>query len=318
MNRRQDAGLGAGLALPAFAKINRGLRLLGRRADGYHELRTVYQTVTLHDRLRLRLARAGDGIVVRVPGGGAPSGRQNLVYRILGRARRALGLRRGIEVELEKNIPAAHGLGGGSSDAAAALLGLLRLTRTRLTRDELAGLGAAIGADVPFFFVGGRALGVGRGEEVYELDEAPPAWCVLLCPLWPVPTRAAYRWAAARLTPRRRAHKILRRRVPLDDPPTLKLRGAGLWSAGNDFEPVIFSRFPELGRMKAALLRAGASEAGLSGSGSTVYALFTHRVAAERAAARWASRAAAVVVETLSRARYRRALGWEQAVRRPE
>ena len=287
------------LLLPAFAKINLSLELLGRRADGYCEIRTRYQTVSLHDRLRLRLTRRS-GIEVRVPGGGAPAGRANLIYPLLQRARRALGLRRGVEVELEKNIPAERGLGGGSSDAAAALLGLLRLTGTRLSEEELARLGAGAGADVPFFFAGGHALGVGRGDEVHPLDDSEPAWCLLLCPPRRLPTRSAYAWARrGALTRRRRAAIIA------DSPD-------GLWGTGNDFEPVVFSRFPELARMKAALLGAGARQAGLSGSGSTVYALFTHRAAAERASrlAGWARTAGVFLGETLSRARYRSALGW--------
>lgn len=291
------------LALPAFAKINLSLELLGRRPDGYWELRTLYQTVALHDRLRLRLTRSHRRLLVRVPAGGAPPGPANLVHRLLTRARRALGIRQGVEVELEKNIPMERGLGGGSSDAAAALVGLLRLTRTRLSQQEAVRLATATGADVAFFLVGGRALGVGRGEEVYPLDDDQPAHCLLLCPPYPIPTRWAYRWAATQPSAR----------LTFPRPPAIirnsRLSPDGLWDFGNDFEPVIFSRFPELARMKAALLGAGARQAGLSGSGSTLYALFSRRATADRAAARWARAAAVFRVETLSRVRYQRALG---------
>ena len=291
------------LALPAFAKINTSLELLGRRSDGYTEIRTVYQSVALHDRLRLRLTRTGE-IVVHVADGGAPSGRANLVYRALSRGRRFLGLRRGIEVELEKNIPAARGLGGGSSDAAAALLGLLRLTRTRLTSQELERLGGSVGADVSFFFLGGRALGVGRGDEVYPLADRPRQWCVLVCPSRPLATRSAYTWAAAAAPPRRLtlkggAAKITGSRSSPD----------ALWATGNDFEAVVFPRFPELARMKAALLAEGARQAGLSGSGSTVFALFSRRAAAQRAAGRLAEAGRIFLVQTLPGQAYRRALG---------
>ncbi len=286
------------LATPAFAKVNLSLELLGTRPDGYWEIRTVYQTVALHDRLRMRLTRSRGRVELRVPGGGAPTGHGNLVHRILTRALRVLGVRRGVEVELEKNIPAGRGLGGGSSDAAAALLGLLRLTRTRLAAKELFRLGEAAGADVPFFFLGGRALGVGRGDDVYALDDVAPLWCVLLCPPFGIPTRGAYAWAR-RLTPRRRAGKMFSARPS----------GSGLWDGGNDFEPVIFPRFPELARMKAALLAAGAEQAGLSGSGSTVYGLFDQRATAAAAAARWASAAAVFAVAALPRSAYQRALG---------
>ncbi len=285
------------LSLPAFAKVNLSLELLGPRPDGYWEIRTVYQTISLHDRLHLRLRRRS-GVEVRVPGGGAPAGRANIVARILEKARRRLGLRQGVEVDIEKNIPSGRGLGGGSSDAAAALIGLLRLTRETLPEAEILRLTASAGSDVPVFLLGGRALGVGRGEEVCALDDRPVRHCVLLCPPWPIATRAAYGWAR-RLTPRRRAAKILSSRSLQD----------GLWSSGNDFEPVVFPRFPELARMKAALLRAGAEQAGLSGSGSTVYGLFVDRASAEAAAARWAQAAATFVAVTLPRAVYRQALG---------
>jgi 4-diphosphocytidyl-2-C-methyl-D-erythritol kinase len=319
MNQDKRAGLGAGLALPAFAKINRSLELLGPRPDRYWEIRTLYQTVSLHDRLRLRLTRAHGKVVVRVPGGGAPAGRANLLYRLLARARRLLTLRQGVEVELEKNIPAGRGLGGGSSDAAAALVGLLRLAGIRLSRAELSRLGGAVGADVPLFFLGGSALGVGRGDEVYALEDTRPMPCVLLCPPTPISTRRAYAWAAAqrsarRLTPRRRPAIITGRRWW---PARREFVAGGpdqFWAVGNDFESVIFCRFPELARMKAALLRAGAEEAGLSGSGSTVYALFARRADAERAAA-WAGVATVYVVETLPRGRYQRALNLAAVLR---
>ncbi len=311
MSPAGHAAFRAGLALPAFAKINLSLELLGPRSDGYTEIRTVYQTLTLHDRLWMRRTRSARGVVVRVPGGGAPAGRENLVHRALRRALASLGLAGGIEVELEKHIPAARGLGGGSSDAAAALIGLLRLAGARLTRHELMGLGTEVGADVGFFFRGGRALGVGRGDQVHPLPDGATLTCVLLCPPQPVETRLAYRWAArrpgrARLTLREGAGMIKRSRWFPDE----------FWAGPNDFEPVVFSRFPELARMKAALLRAGARHAGLSGSGSTVYALFARRAAAERAAAPWVGGATVFMVETLPRERYQRALGLSRVIRK--
>jgi len=163
-----------------------------------------------------------------------------------------------------------------------------------------------VGADVPFFFLGGRVLGVGRGEEVFPLADTAPTWVVMIAPPLEISTRVAYSWAAermrqrrGRLTPRERAGIIADWRLPPD----------ALWAAGNDFEPILFPRFPELARIKAALLGAGAREAALSGSGSTVYALFSRRAAAEKAAAEWARAAAVFVVETLPRPAYQRACG---------
>jgi 4-diphosphocytidyl-2-C-methyl-D-erythritol kinase len=297
------------LHLPAFAKINLSLECLGRRPDGYWEIRTIYQTLALPDRLRLRWrGRSESALEVRVPGGGAPAGRANLLHRALALARRHLRISRGIEVELDKAIPVGSGLGGGSSNAAAALVGLLRLVGTPLPPEELHRWGAELGADVPFFFVGGTALGVGRGEEIYPLPDQPPAWCVLGVPPQPILTATAYSWIQrARLTPRRDPAKIAdsRRRA---DP---------LWTTGNDFEPVVFARYPDLARMKAILRAAGARQAGLSGSGSSVYALFPQHRAAERAAARLATKMPGVcvlLVRTLGGLAYRKMMGVDEVM----
>lgn len=280
------------LRLPAFAKINLGLELIGRPPRrGYWEIVTLYQTIGLYDRLRLRLRRS-PGIRLRVHPHALPADSRNLVWRVLALARRRFGIRRGIEVELEKRIPVARGLGGGSSDAAAALVGLLRLVRRRVEPAELARLGARLGADVPFFFVGGRALGVGRGDEVYPLDDLPKTYCLLVCPARAIPTRRAYAWAA--------------RRRGFSSPP------GGLWGMGNDFEPIVAPHFPEVGRIKRSMAAAGAQVAALSGSGSTVFGLFRQRApAVGRLQTRQARLAGAAVflTETLPRARYAQALG---------
>ncbi len=295
------------LALPAFAKINLSLEILGPRSDSFTEIRTVYQTITLHDRLRLRLTRRG-GVSVKVSGGGAPAGRANLVHRALERTRRLVGWRGGVEAELEKTIPSARGLGGGSSDAAVAVLGLLRLARISPGSAELARLCAGLGSDVPFFLHGGCALGVGRGEEVFPLPEAGPRrWCLVVCPPVEIATCAAYRWV------RRRAGALPIRRLTTPPRPvtisTLCPLREKLWAAGNDFEPVVFSRFPKLRRLRSALLSEGAEWAALSGSGSALYALFTRHSQARRAMVRYADQGTVFLAETLPRDRYRRALG---------
>lgn len=292
------------LELPAFAKINLGLELLGRRPDGYWEIATIFQTVGLSDRLRLRLRRSTDlhlrviGSVRHPEASGLPAERHNLLWRALALARRRFGIRHGVEVELEKNIPIARGLGGGSSDAASALVGLLRLARRQVEPAELARLGSRLGSDVPFFFLGGRALGVGRGDEVYPVDDLPTTYCVLVCPERQIPTRQAYTWAkTSALTPRSRA-AIIRGSF---SPPA--------WGMGNGFESVIFPRFPELARIKGRLAAAGTQVTALSGSGSTVFGLFRKRAAALRALGGFAGGEACFLTETVSRARYARALG---------
>ncbi|HYY55978.1 MAG TPA: 4-(cytidine 5'-diphospho)-2-C-methyl-D-erythritol kinase, partial [Pyrinomonadaceae bacterium] len=144
------------LTLPSFAKINWTLRVLGRRPDDYHELHTVFQTITLHDRLRLTVRDDGR-IVIYCDAPEIPVDEHNLVYRAAAALREKYGVRRGVTVELEKLIPAGGGLGGGSSNAAVALIGLAHLWRVETTASELAQMGALLGADVPFFFKGGTA-----------------------------------------------------------------------------------------------------------------------------------------------------------------
>ena len=287
----------AWLALPSFAKINLSLEILGARADGFTEIRTIYQTVTLHDRLRLRLT-SRPGIRLKVVNGGAPSGSRNLVHKALRRGVQLIGWRGGVEVELEKRIPAERGLGGGSSNAAAALIGLLRLTGATLPPGQLEKMCAGLGSDVPFFLHGGTALGVGRGEEVFPLSAPPHRWCVLFSPPFGVPTAEAY--ARARLTLSRR---------PANITGLGPLRGT-LWAAGNDFDPVVFSRFPQLGRWRSSLLKYGAELCVLSGSGSGLVALFSGRGVAARAARGLPDAGTVVLAETLSEAEYRRKLGW--------
>ena len=284
------------LELPAFAKVNLGLELIARRPDRYWEIRTVYQTIGLCDRLRLRLRRAHTDIRLCVASAVVAAGRNNLVWQALALGRRRFGIRQGVELELEKNIPVARGLGGGSSDAAVALLGLLRLTRQQVELQELVRLGAGLGADVPFFFLGGCALGVGRGDEVYPVNDLPRAYCVLVCPPLPIPTRQAYAWAAGqRLTPARPMATIARSRAP---------------AFGNDFEPVVFARFPELARIKRLLVAAGAQVVRLAGSGSTIFGLFRQRAPAEALLQRFPQAEAVFLTETVSRRRYQQALGW--------
>src|ERR1700680_735819 len=157
-----------GLRLPAFAKITLCLHVLGRRRDRYHELRTIFQAISLHDTLELwRSSRPG--ISLETNDRAVPAGEENLVWRAAAALRQALRICGGVRLRLTKRIPVARGLGGGSSDAAAALLGLLRLTGKKVALERLMEIAAGLGADVPFFLLGGRALGVGRGDEIYPL-----------------------------------------------------------------------------------------------------------------------------------------------------
>jgi 4-diphosphocytidyl-2-C-methyl-D-erythritol kinase len=286
----------------AFAKINCGLKILGQRPDGYHEIRTVYQTVTLHDRLEVSLRRPGRGLEVECDEPTVPLGRGNLVFRACDLWQNARGFRGGMRVTLRKRIPSGSGLGGASSDAAATLLGLERLTGDRLGPAVRFALAAQLGSDVPLFLWGGRVLGCGRGEEVYPLVDFPLRHCLVVFPGFAVSTAEAYREWSSRLTKKRKAPSM----DSFGAWPHLPLMSWG--PAENDFEQVVFAKWPELARVKRRLIRAGAETASLTGSGSALYALFP--------LARQLVHASKLIPEgwrnfrtrTLSRARYQRLL----------
>ncbi len=169
------------LRLRAFAKINLCLHVLGRRPDNYHELRTIFQTISLHDTLNLSLVPK-DEISLEVSDAALPAGPENLVWRAIDAMRDELKLATGICARLEKRIPVARGLGGGSSDAAAALIGVMRLAKKKLPLERLMEIAAGLGADVPFFLFGGRALAVNRGDEIYPLSDTPTQSIVVVSP----------------------------------------------------------------------------------------------------------------------------------------
>ena len=179
----------------AHAKINLDLRVGVRRTDGFHDLTTILQSIALHDTVTLR---AVDGpCSVRCAAAGVPEGESNLVWGAADRLWRALGRRgdpRGVTITITKRIPIAAGLGGGTADAVAALRGLCRLWGAAVEPVRLCEIAAEVGADGPFFLVGGTALGVGRGDEVYPLEELPRHWVVIAVPPRRVSTAAAYGW----------------------------------------------------------------------------------------------------------------------------
>jgi 4-diphosphocytidyl-2-C-methyl-D-erythritol kinase len=289
--------------IPAFAKINLRLDILGKRADGFHELRTIFQTISLHDEIGLKASRR-PGISLTVSGNellSAEPVQKNLVYRAVDAVRRELKLHGGVEIELKKTIPAGRGLGGGSSDAAAAILGYLRLTRKKLSAARMLELAASLGADVPFFLLGGRALGVSRGDEIYPLADIPKLHILAVAPRdIHVPTPDAFRWVKAKplgLT-KRAVNPKLAKFCAL----SWSKQGSGL---SNDFEGPVFRRYPRLDQIKRALLQRGASEASLAGSGSAVFGVFPSPAMARRAAVGF-PHDQTFVCETLSRERYAR------------
>jgi 4-diphosphocytidyl-2-C-methyl-D-erythritol kinase len=297
------------IRIPAFAKVNLRLDILGKRPDGYHELRTIFHTVSLHDDLRLRNSLSRD-ISLKIVGDEAlaqESARRNLVYRAVDAMRAELKIRAGVEIELRKKIPAGRGLGGGSSDAAAALVGYLRLTKQTLPNARLMEIAANLGADVPFFLFGGRALGISKGDEIYPLPDMAKQSVLIVSPRnIHVPTPDAYRWLSARGL---KARALTKNAAP----PKLFGFCALCWSAqvsglSNDFEGPVFRRYPRLGHIKRVLLRRGATEASLAGSGSAVFGIFPSPAMARRAAVGFPDDQT-LVCETVSRDRYLRLQG---------
>jgi 4-diphosphocytidyl-2-C-methyl-D-erythritol kinase len=289
------------IRIPAFAKVNLRLDILGKRRDTYHELRTIFQTISLHDELRLRSSKTS-GISLNIHGSQSLSrepARKNLVYRAVDALRRELEIRTGVEIDLDKNIPAGRGLGGGSSDAAAALLGYLRLTRGKIPDARLIEIAASLGADVPFFLLGGRALGIGRGDEIYPLPDVSKLTFLVVSPHdIHVPTPDAYRWLKAPALTKIRSASKLWKFCSL----CWSALGSGL---SNDFERPVFQRHPRLAQIKRALLQRGATEASLAGSGSAVFGVFPSPAMARRAAVGFQDEQT-FVCESISRDRYLR------------
>jgi 4-diphosphocytidyl-2-C-methyl-D-erythritol kinase len=296
--------------VPAFAKINLRLEILGRRSDGFHELRTIFQTFSLKDELRFQATRK-PGIELRVSGNDWLCGEpieNNLVYRAVDAARRELGITSGVGIELRKTIPAGRGLGGGSSDAAAALVGYLRLVKKRLSREQLFSIGARLGADVPFFFEGGRALGIGKGDEIYPLPDIPKRHLLVVSPnSIRVPTPDAYRWLNAPQLTNSAGNPKLYGFCAL----AWSLQGGPLL---NDFEEAVFQQHPRLAEIKRELLQNGASEALLAGSGSAVFGVFPSPAKARRAAVGFPLDQT-FICETISRDSYRRLIHSRTVIR---
>lgn len=287
------------ITLPSFAKINLDLRILGVRPDGYHDLRTVFQSLALADRVTVS-RRKGPFLLV-CNRQDVPTDRRNLAWKaasLLWRtARVGLGDPTGIEISLEKHIPVEAGLGGASSNAAVTLIALNRLWKLGLDGTALSRLASRLGADVPFFLAGGTALGLGRGDDIYPLAELPRVHVVMIRPGFGVSTVEAYRWYDEDI---RRPRKVADREIPADWPS---------WASSlrNDLEPPVTRHHPTIARIRQSLVDAGALRAAMTGSGSTVFGLFERPEAARRTALDLARPGWTVVwTRTMGRREYRR------------
>jgi 4-diphosphocytidyl-2-C-methyl-D-erythritol kinase len=325
----------------SFAKINLGLYIGAARADGFHDLRTAYQTIALHDVIRVSVGR-GRGIEIACTNQDprVPLDASNTCHRIATRVLDELGANRKVTVEIEKRLPVQGGLGAASSNAVATMIALELALKKKLPAAVRLRIAAEIGSDLPLFLVGGTALGVGRGEEVYPLPDLPSVPMVVVTPEIGVSTpRAFVDWDAllkssqhtsfGRLTRAGGSDRLFEVGCVLSSwlsgftsgspntgaPAKGGSRGEKLLldlvrtGIENDFEKVVFPQYPELRDIKGALERAGSKYASLSGSGSTLYGLFRSTAEATKAAGCLRKQGLrAVATRTLTRRKYWRSL----------
>jgi 4-diphosphocytidyl-2-C-methyl-D-erythritol kinase len=289
----------ASLTLRAFAKINLSLRVSAAREDGFHDVQTLLQAIDLFDRVKCETRRGAFEIRCDMPG--VPTDGRNLVWKaaqLLWDASGRAGEPQGAIVTLQKRIPMMAGLGGGSSDAAAALIGLRRLWKLRVGDAQVHALASRLGSDVPFFLLGGTALGLGRGEELYPLPNLPRYWVVLAIPPFGIATPDAYRW-----------FDEARKKGATASP-----GGTGTWVPSllpnvpfvNDLEAPVAVRHPVIAELKQRLADRGALLAAMSGSGSTVFGVFPSASSARGAARAVASTGANVLTARFFRRSTRR------------
>ena len=262
-------------SLPSFAKINLFLRILGRRNDGFHELCTVFQTVSLRDNLTF----AEDSeLILTSDGQNIPLDDRNLIIKSAKLLKEKFGIETGAKIHLEKNIPAPGGLGGGSSNAAIALLGLSKLWKIKIDFADLIEMGKLLGSDVPFFFYGGTAIGTGRGTEIFPREEIVEKNILIVTPKIDVSTVAAFGQINARHLTNNSSKSILQ--ICRNEAESMFLLQTPVI---NDFELVVFKLEPEIERVKNALVASGAKTALMSGSGASVFAAFENQKQMETA-----------------------------------
>lgn len=271
------------LILQPSAKINLTLHVGEKREDGYHDLRTLLQSITLHDTLTFSAHRGPFSLASRTPG--VPSDRSNLVWRaaeILWAALGRTGDPRDAHIKLEKATPSQAGLGGGSGDAAAALVGLNKLWGARLSRRVLMRLGAQLGSDVPFFLQGGTALAIGRGEELYPVDDVERMGVIIIKPSFGVSTADAYGWLDADRISSNRTRDPEFMNLSMSDSVEVGWPSGPL-ALSNDLMGPVARRYPAVVEMVSACLSLGAIGAQMTGSGSAVFGLFPESVASKAA-----------------------------------
>jgi 4-diphosphocytidyl-2-C-methyl-D-erythritol kinase len=326
-NSAAMTGTRRSVTVRSFAKINLGLYIGERRADGYHGLRTVYQTIALHDLIRVEVG-PGNGIEIVCLDPRVPADSSNTCYRVTKRLLEELGANWRVRIEIEKRLPVQGGLGAASSNAVATIRALASLLKQKAPQEMMLRVASEVGSDLPLFLIGGTVLGVGRGEEVYPVEDLPSLPMVVVTPKVGVSTPQAFAdWDAQEAAQRKltggeasdRLFAVSRalsawlggtRNTGASAKSGSRVRNllSDLVRTGieNDFEKVVFPQYPELRDVKGAVLRAGAKYASLSGSGSTLYGLFGSPGQAKLAAKRLEKQGLqAIVSRTLGRREYR-------------
>ncbi|MFP4249416.1 MAG: 4-(cytidine 5'-diphospho)-2-C-methyl-D-erythritol kinase [Armatimonadota bacterium] len=268
-----DGPRGSSISLSAFCKVNLCLEITGRRDDGYHDLATVFQSVSLADAVTIE-AREEPGLSVSVPDGGAPEGAANLCWQAAEAYQAERGWPGGVAVTLDKRVPSGAGLGGGSSDAAAVLRGLAELDRAPLSQSVLEEIARGLGADVPFFLTGGTAVATGRGDQITSLPDLPACRILLVRPDLEISTAEAFGMLSeSDFTDGERASSMA---------DAIAAGAAGEIPAHvfNGFSRVLEERWPVLGELKRAMADHGAIAAEITGSGSAVFGIFDDHAAA--------------------------------------
>ena len=255
------------------AKVNLRLEVLRRRGDGYHEIRTILQRISLSDKLRISLKRE-KGISVITDSPRLPVDEGNLAYRAASSLLEEAEASVGVEVHIQKRIPISSGLGGGSSNAASTLMGLNRILKLNFSKGRLMEIGAKIGADIPFFMLERTAMATGIGEKLQPVKIRPSIWLVLVNPGWEVSTKWAYEALNFELT---------KRPIHIKLPPFFNDIGKVAHILYNDLESVPIEAYPEIKGIKADLLSHGAEGSLMTGSGPTVFGIFAHKGRAESA-----------------------------------
>jgi len=293
--------------LRALAKINLTLEVLNKRPDGYHDLRTVFQTISLADTIEVEYTRSRRRQITIDSNLDIPN---NLVVRAAEAVLEASGATGNLCFRLSKRIPMGGGLGGGSTDAAAVLLAVPVLTGRAVGLEKLLEIGATLGSDVPFFLTGGTALGLGRGTEVYPLVEAHAAHVLVVAPDVHVSTAEAYSALGRALTSTPSSHKINTSQCLALTLGTSLSPGGWAGFCSNDFEAVVFRQHPLLRAIKTKLNKGGARPALLTGSGAAVFGVFESAEAMRRVQ-RSFRKENVIPVSFISRQRYR-AMWWSQ------